>query len=340
VDTGQITDIGAEVRDSLPPVDTSIDPGQFASGGITPLEPPQDIDAATIGEYTPYTDVQGQVNPESTVEGRLSGLLSQNSDYIQRARTGATQTANRRGMLNSSMAAGAAEGAAIDRALPIAQQDAQAHLEQQFLNQGYSNDAAKSLAAQSVQRENLAAGLEQDTNQFNAAQTFEQQKINSAEANKNNFAILTADLQGQLAGIDNELAKNLEQLSREYGIIENLDSINGSIYQQMIQEIGTILANTDKPNEAQAKINALMLSAGVEFEFSSGQAVGGGSTGAGGLQTQPVPVAPPPSAPAPRPVRGGEGSDSSGGGVSGSDGPGGGDSGGPTGGGGSGKDGR
>ena len=43
---------------------------------------------------------------------------------MARARTGAMQTSEKRGLLNSSIAATAGEAAAIDKALPIAQQDA------------------------------------------------------------------------------------------------------------------------------------------------------------------------------------------------------------------------
>ena len=283
-----------------------LDPDMITAGDATKadvetLAPPQDIDAATIEDYTPYTEELGTVDPESTVEGRLAGLLSQNNPYIDRARTEAAQLANRRGMLNTSMAAGAAEGAAIDRALPIAQQDARAHLEQQFLNQGYSNEAAKHLADASIQRENLEAGFRQDTSQFNARQQFERDQLQfaaenranelfAAEQNKNNFAQLSADLQAQLKGIDNDMAMRLETLTREYGLLENMDSINGSIYQQMVQEMGTILANADKVSEATGKINALIEAAGVEFSFSSSMTGGGGGPGGlggsgGGLST-------------------------------------------------------
>lgn len=290
-------------RFDIPEVDTSIDTTDLASGAATKAEvaeiaPPQDIDAANIEEYTPYQETLGTVDPESTVEGRLSGLLSQNNPYIDRARTEAAQLANRRGMLNTSMAAGAAEGAAIDRALPIAQQDARAHLEQQFLNQGYSNEAAKHLADASITRENLAAGFEQETSQFNAARQFEADKINAAaanraselyaaELNKNNFAMLSADLQGQLKGIDNELAMSLETLTREYGLLENMDTINGSIYKEMVGQIGTILAQPDvKVSEATAKINKLIQSAGIEMEFANGMTMG---------QTYTPPPPPPPA---------------------------------------------
>jgi uncharacterized FlaG/YvyC family protein len=296
-------------RFDIPEADTSITTPEAASTAtkatVEEIAPPQDIDAAQIGEYDPYQATLGEVDEQSTVEGRLSGLLSQNNPYIDRARTEAAQLANRRGMLNTSMAAGAAEGAAIDRALPIAQQDARAHLEQQFLNQGYSNEESKHLADASIQRENMGAAFQQETNQFNAARQFEADKLNADaenraamqyanEQNKNNFAQVSADLQAQLKGIDNELAMNLETLTREYGLLENLDSINGDIYKQLVSSMGTILANEDKVGTATAKMNALMKAAGVELEFSNGML---GETSI--TRTEPAPA----PAPAPAPDR-------------------------------------
>ena len=66
----------------------------------------------------------GQDQAIPGVSGRLQGLLSKDSPYLARARTGAAQAANRRGLLNSSIASGAGEAAAIDAALPIATADA------------------------------------------------------------------------------------------------------------------------------------------------------------------------------------------------------------------------
>ena len=322
------------IIEGMPEVRATLDPGQFASSSdvttadtvqadVERLEPPTDINAAEIGEYTPYEAVSGEVQDDSTVEGRMSGLLSQNSDYIQRARTNADRMSNRRGMFNSSMAMGAAEGAAIDRALPIAQQDAATFAKQQFLNQGYDNDAAQYLAEQSVQRENLEAGLEQDTNQFNATNTLENERLNqaaqnlsgqqyanaqnlaeanaAAEQNRLNFATLDGDIRAQLAQIDNALAQQLESLSAQFQIQENLDTVNGAIYQQLVSEIGTILTNTDKPEEAQAKINALIESTGIEFEFSGG----------GSMAPNPLDTPEPKKAPFRTPGSGGGGRDDS-----------------------------
>ncbi len=79
---------------------------------------------------------------KETVAGQLRGLLEDpDSNYMQRARTSAWQYANSRGLLNSSIAATAGEAAAIDAALPIAQQDAGIYFQQGLENQAAINTA-------------------------------------------------------------------------------------------------------------------------------------------------------------------------------------------------------
>jgi len=63
--------------------------------------------------------------PGASVSNRVRGLLQQNSPLMQQARTQGLQTANRRGLLNSSMGVQAAQQAVTDVALPIASQEAQ-----------------------------------------------------------------------------------------------------------------------------------------------------------------------------------------------------------------------
>lgn len=59
-----------------------------------------------------------------SVQGQLGSMLQSDSPLMKRAETKGKQFANSRGLLNSSMAAGAAQGAMIDAAMPAAQQDA------------------------------------------------------------------------------------------------------------------------------------------------------------------------------------------------------------------------
>lgn len=68
------------------------------------------------GSWTPEDD---------SVSSRVSALTSQDSALMRQARTSGMATANRRGLLNSSIAAGAGESAALGTATPIASQDAQ-----------------------------------------------------------------------------------------------------------------------------------------------------------------------------------------------------------------------
>lgn len=71
----------------------------------------------------PYEN--GVWKPEDdSVQGKITGLMSGNSPLMKQAQTQAKQYANRRGLLNSSMAAGAGVDAVVKNALPIASQDA------------------------------------------------------------------------------------------------------------------------------------------------------------------------------------------------------------------------
>lgn len=71
-----------------------------------------------------YEPAQIQVGDNDLVSGQISKLLRDDNPILQQARTYAKQQANRTGTLNSSMTDGAIFGAMVDRALPIASQDA------------------------------------------------------------------------------------------------------------------------------------------------------------------------------------------------------------------------
>ena len=96
------------------------------------------------------------VRPEDTVKQQLSSLLAGDSTYIDQARARALQTANSRGLLNTSLAAGAGAEAAISQGLPIAQQDAATFFKQGLTNQEATNQfslAAQERAARSQEAE-------------------------------------------------------------------------------------------------------------------------------------------------------------------------------------------
>lgn len=134
------------------------------------------------GTSANYTADQRDVSTNATVKGQLEGLLSEGSKYLDIARQGAAEQANKRGFLNSTMAAGAGERAAIQSALPIASQDASTYHNQSLTNQSANNQAMQfnagteqQMTLANMQSQNQAnqftAGQEQQNNQFNAGQT-------------------------------------------------------------------------------------------------------------------------------------------------------------------------
>lgn len=60
---------------------------------------------------------------DDSMEARVARISSTDSPIMQRAAQSGLNLANRRGLLNSSMAVGSAQAAVLDKALPIAQQD-------------------------------------------------------------------------------------------------------------------------------------------------------------------------------------------------------------------------
>lgn len=74
---------------------------------------------------------------DDSVANRVTDLTKTNTPYMQAARTDAKKEANRRGLLNSSIAAGAGADAAIRAALPIASQDAAQTHEKNLSSQGF-----------------------------------------------------------------------------------------------------------------------------------------------------------------------------------------------------------
>jgi hypothetical protein len=188
---------------------------------VTPpaIEPPAAA-APTAYEVDPATQ---------TVAGQLEGLLADDSVYIQRAEAGAAATAASRGLLNSSIAAGAGQAAAIDAALPIAQQDAQTYFAQANLNQNADNnfelfntefayndyfkdvDFANTTAL-NVQQ-NAAAMELQEMQDFSAAERLESQIISdeflAAQADKMTRENITA-------GNEQQFTESISQLSQQY----------------------------------------------------------------------------------------------------------------------------
>lgn len=134
---------------ATPPGTVNNSPQQYPSNPVAPVAPPPlpvapapkiDVSGVLGQAAGPTTYTPGE---NSLVSNQLSKLLASDSPYMQRARARAMETANARGLLNSSIAATAGEAAAIDASMPIAQADAGAFLGSQRDNTNAANDFSR-----------------------------------------------------------------------------------------------------------------------------------------------------------------------------------------------------
>ena len=140
---------------------------------------------------------------KNTVEGRLSGLLDSESPYIKASEAAAQRQANSRGLLNSSIAAGAGRKAAIESALPIAQQDAgffqnsQLQKEQGDIQKGLyqvQGDISKELSAQGFQQDKALQDAENEFKKLDLTSRMQVEYDRMDEENKIRFQEITNDI--------------------------------------------------------------------------------------------------------------------------------------------------
>jgi len=176
--------------------------------GATPYQqfnPTPNVAAQT---YTPQTS---QVNaPTETMQGQVSSILSQDNPLMQRARSLATQQMNQRGLVNSSMAQGAGVAAMVDRALPIAQQDAQTYNQRALINQDAINQGNQFNVGQTNQMfqfgQDVASryGLQTEAQRFQGTQA-ELDRAQQTQLQSNQFGF-----QGSQADLDRSLQQALQ----------------------------------------------------------------------------------------------------------------------------------
>lgn len=144
-----------------------------------------------------------EMQPGMMVENRLESLANSRGNYMTNARQRGLEQAASRGNLNSSIAAGASERAALEAALPIASQDAQTEFALGSENMGAMNQnlmQERQLGNQLVS-DRLAAGTQSGIAQMNNAGALQRQRENLA-------------YEGEQAGLTR--AQQLELLERGY----------------------------------------------------------------------------------------------------------------------------
>jgi len=168
-------------------------------------------------EPTPTRDVTYNpitVGSNETVQGQLKGILeNKDSPLMQQAQTFGNSYANKRGLLNSSIGASAAESSMISAATPVAQQDASTYY-----------DAKKTNSSQGLQAQMFNSDLSARTSMFD-----------KGTAKDLTITQMNNDLQRSIATMDsdNKLAiANIQAMASDSGIMGDLGKSLMNLYQQ------------------------------------------------------------------------------------------------------------
>lgn len=162
--------------------------GMQAKPAASPAGAPKPA-APAAGVQTPRT-----VQPGETVQGQVDSILAKGGPLFDRARSLALEEFAGKGLVNSSMAIGAAQGAVMDKALEIAVPDAQIRSnaalqddQQQFQSGEASLDRDSQLKLRQLEEAGVNNRFDRELamrdKQFNAEQAAQDRRLAQQQAN-------------------------------------------------------------------------------------------------------------------------------------------------------------
>ena len=157
-----------------------------------------------------YTAGTRTVDPNELSATQLSNMLSGGSPLMQRARAVGTAAANRRGLVNSSMAAGSAQNAMIESAQPFALSDAEAY-----------RSAGDQTFTAGEQGKQFNAGNAMDLNRLNVAGQLDMDKLDKEYQLRNEQLGIQNDMATQQAGVEQANVLQRQYASQANALMDN-----------------------------------------------------------------------------------------------------------------------
>lgn len=220
-----------------------------------------------------------------TSEDRIAGILSRGGPLMQQAATAGTQQAASRGLLNSSMAVQAAQGAVIQAAAPIGTNDANSLNQMAVQNANTQNSATQFNAnatnsanqfnaqatnqnaqfntsnQQQANTQNTSAintasqfnaNTQNQANQFNAQSTNDFAKLNTQNQNTANQWNAQQTNEAILKTMDVNSREQLANIEANYKQLMQTNSSAENIYSQVMKNISDIQNNKDIADKTTA----------------------------------------------------------------------------------------
>lgn len=257
--------------------------------------PNAESSSATAGNATASTyNAQTQDVPtENLTSSRLNTITSQDSPLMQRARQEGMLLAARRGLQNSSLAAGQAQGALVDRAAPIAGQEADILQGQRLANQQATNTASQFNAGSETDVSKLNAQLGTQTSLQNAQNATETSRFNAETAaqkaqqdaqaeNAMRTAVMNQNAELNKQYLSGTQAQDLATIQAQYQALIQSNASAANLYNTYFQTISQVMSN---PNIDPARIAQIVgtlqqsLVGGMDF-LNAMSSIGGGTSGA------------------------------------------------------------
>lgn len=188
--------------------------GTLGSQGLYQgVAPPRQSQAQGI-QGTDNRAYTRQVTGNELVQNQMMGLSNRGGAWLQNAAQRGRQDANRRGLVNSSIASGSAERSALEAAMPIAQADAATYGRTQAenmeaLNRGLMQERdimnQQTLEGQRQAGQGISAGINAQLTREGFQQELQRQRENLA-------------FQGEMQGLD----RSQQQWMAQFGLGANM----------------------------------------------------------------------------------------------------------------------
>lgn len=237
----------AEFVPNLSIINGATAPAKSQLGGLlrsAPTSQPARAQQAVAATYNPTMQT---VSDKSTVQNQLANITDKDSALNTMAAADAGKAANRRGLLNSSMAVGAAQKAVLQSALPVAQQDAGTYAATDAANAQFSNSADQFNTGQKNAISTINAQLGTQVNLANSAQIMQERLA----AIQSDTTLSAADKQ-----IKSQQLIAANQLASQQGIADK-DNVTKLQLQQIDSDTKKSLAGMDiGSKEKMAQVEA------------------------------------------------------------------------------------
>lgn len=196
---------------------------------------------ATAATGKTYDAEKYTVDPKTgTVRGQMETLLDKGGSYLRRGETEGLQKAAERGLLNSSLSAGYAQGAMIDRALPIAQTDA-GFYDKAMTNTANAVNAERQFNAQ--QANQIALENAKNSTQISA--------LNAQESNKLTGLTLDANVKTSLALLDAGTKERLMTMDNNTKLLLQTNAAASDMYSNTVKNIADLTRDPSLSPEAK-----------------------------------------------------------------------------------------